>query len=399
MMKRVVTSLCLLIWAASASAQSITSHSGALNHGSSVTLTVTGAGTKSQNTQLIWDPMNGTDGNTNIEGRTPAGTRRWLISVGGGSPEPMLSDDVIRNTPGRTTSVFMQQSGGIPPPTIAVGGGTVGFLNLTAASLPNRQPLGNGPLFFSAWVNYTKATSTNNIKTARYWSVSGADAPGMFWFPNPGNPNDDAIGHNRFYDVKFNQFGDGNWHHTKHLFQWNTQTFVKVYFDNRLVINTNPPGFYDAPGGGFTEGPWGNIAADDQIDSYGWESQGNATGGFSNELYYLSDAFVDAGYNRVELCNAATYTGSNHCEMQPYTAWPANNGGLTITLNRGTFAGNATAYLYLSNAADVQSPGYPVTLGGSGTPTQPTNLRIVPGDAGLLLLGFAGVAAISRRKA
>ena len=303
-MKRVVTFLCLLTWATSAWAQApaITSHSGGLAHGSSVTLTVTGAGTKSQNTQLLWDPMNGTNGSTDVEGRTPPGTRRWLVSVGGGSPEPTLSNAVVRNTPGRTTSVFMQQSGGIPPPTIAVGGGTTGNLSLTAASLPNRQALGNGPLFFSAWINYTKDPNTNNIKTVRYWSRNGGDAPGLFWFANPSNLADDAVGHNRFYDVSVGEFADGNWHQTKHLIQWSTLTYIRAYFDNRLVIDTAPAGQYNAPNGGFTEGPWGNLPTGDEIDSNGWESQGNAAGGGSRERYYLADAFVDAGYNRVELC-------------------------------------------------------------------------------------------------
>jgi hypothetical protein len=363
-----------------------------------VTLTVTGAGTKTQNTQLLWDPMNGTHGNTNIEGRTPAGTRRWLIS---GSTEPSLSNAVVRNTPGRTTSAFMQQSGGIPPPTIAIGGGTTRYLGLTAASLPNRQALGNGPLFFSAWINYTKDPTTNNIKTVRYWDEDGVDAPGLFWWANPSNPNDGAAGLNRYYDVKMGEFGDGRWHQTKHLFQWSTLTFVRVYFDNRLVVDTNPPGHYkaQAPGGGFTEGPWINLPAGDQIDSYGWQSQGNATGGGSHERYYLADAFVDAGYNRVELCNARTYAASNHCEMQPYTAWPNNNGSLTITLNRGTFTGAESAYLYLCNASDICSSGYAVTLGRLATSAAPTN-RFVPGEvARLLLTGLAGIAVLSRRKA
>ena len=126
-----------------------------------------------------------------------------------------------------------------------------------------------------------------------------------------------------------------------------------------------------------------------RIDSYGWQSQGNAAGGGSRERSYLADAFVDAGYNRVELCNARTYAASNHCEVQPYTAWPKNNGSLTITLNQGTFTDAASAYLYLCNANDVCSTGYAVSLSRLGAPTK----GIVPGNlAGLLLAGFAGLA-------
>ena len=399
MKKVLVFTFVIAVAATSAWGQAITSHAGALTHGSSVTLTVSGAGTKTQNTQLLWDPMNGTNGSTDIEGRTPAGTQRWLISVGGGSAEPTLSNAVLRDTPSRATSVFMRQSGGTPPPTIAVGAGLSTNLTLTAASLPNRQSLGTGPLFFSAWVNYTKDPASNNIKTVRYWSTNGGDAPGIFWFPNPSNPpsDDDAVGHNRFYDVGLAEFGDGNWHQTKHLFQWATSlTYIRIYFDNRLVVDTDPPGHYNAPGGGFTEGAWGNLASGDSLDTYGWESQGNASGGGSSESYYASDLYVDKGYNRVELCNASTYAASNHCEMQPYTAWPNNDGSLTITLNRGTFSAAASAYLYLCNASDVCGSGYAVTLGGVGTPAAPTNLRIVPG---LLLAGFAAITLLSRRKA
>jgi hypothetical protein len=288
----------------------------------------------------------------------------------------------------------MRQSGGTPPPAIAVGaGGSQTHLELTAASLPNRQSLGNGPLFFSAWLHYTPASITNNIKLGRYWALEAFNAPGFFWFASGNNPAGD-------HGPTMGALNDGNWHQMKHLFQWNTQTYVRFYFDNVLRVDTNPPGFYNATEAGFTEGEWENLAAGDQIDSYAWESQGNADGGGSNESYYLSDLFVDLGYNRVELCNAATYVVSNHCEMQPYTAWPANNGSLTITLNRGTFGAGASAFLYLCNASDVCSLGYAVTLGGTGTPAKPTNLHVVPGDvAGLLLAGFVSIATLSRRKA
>lgn len=375
-MTRVVAFACLLLCARTVAAQpSISAVSGTLTHGSSVTLTVTNAGTKTQNTQLLWDEMNGTHGTTDIEGRTPAGTQKWLVSTGS-SPEPTLSNAVTRATPNRTTSVFMQQSGGTPPPCIAVGAGTTANLSLTAASAANKQSMGNGPLFFSAWINYTKDDDTANIKTVRYWPEDGADAPGIFWFPNPSNPSDDAVGHNRFYSVTMSEFGDGAWHQIKHLFHWSEETYVRIYFDNELVVDTDPPGFYNAPAGGFTEGAWGNLAAGDQLDSYGWESQGNATGGGTSELYYASDFYVDKGYNRVEVCDAATYAGSDHCEMQPYTAWPADDGSLTITLNRGTFGASATVYLYLIDATDTASAGFEVTLGGAGGGSpRPARLR------------------------
>ena len=88
--------------------------------------------------------------------------------------------------------------------------------------------------------------------------------PGIFSFPNPDSPASGTVGHDRFYDVSISHFGDGNWHQVKHLLQWNTQTYIRVYFDNRLVADTNPPGQYHAPNGGFTEGPWGNLPAGDQ---------------------------------------------------------------------------------------------------------------------------------------
>jgi hypothetical protein len=78
-------------------------------------------------------------------------------------------------------------------------------------------------------------------------------------------------------------------------------------------------------------------------------------------------------------------------------------GSITVNLNRGALAGNATAYVYVTDAArNTNAVGFPVVLGGSGgsgstTPPAPTGLHIVWNFVGVGLLG-ATVFAVGRTR-
>jgi hypothetical protein len=76
--------------------------------------------------------------------------------------------------------------------------------------------------------------------------------------------------------------------------------------------------------------------------------------------------YADNTLSRVEVCNAATKSGSTHCEIQiPTTSWSATS--LQITVNQGSFADGSTAYLYVADSTGAfNSTGFSVTFGAGG---------------------------------
>jgi hypothetical protein len=150
---------------------------------------------------------------------------------------------------------------------------------------------------------------------------------------------------------------------------------IRFSVDNVLYADTDPAGKYKDPfASGVTEGDWLLLPSGDRLGTWCWESQGHAGNPKgTNESWVGADFFIDEGYNRVELCNARTFKASTYCAPQPYTAWPADNGSLVITLNIGTIPANATAYLYLFNASDTPSAGHPVKLGAGAASNRGTD--------------------------
>lgn len=87
--------------------------------------------------------------------------------------------------------------------------------------------------------------------------------------------------------------------------------------------------------------------------------------------WFTDDVYIDTtGPARVEICNAATWAGSTQCEIQPYTAW--SNTSATITVNRGRFGATDSAYLYVVDGSNVASPAYAVTFGDTPEPPAST---------------------------
>jgi hypothetical protein len=79
---------------------------------------------------------------------------------------------------------------------------------------------------------------------------------------------------------------------------------------------------------------------------------------------YFADLYVDTTLARVELCDAATYSGSTVCEPQIPSSWSTTSIGVTV--NSGAIP-DGTGYLYVITTDNVPSAGYSVTVGGCVT--------------------------------
>lgn len=79
---------------------------------------------------------------------------------------------------------------------------------------------------------------------------------------------------------------------------------------------------------------------------------------------WLEDIYVDSTFSRVMIGDASTYAACTHLEMQPPSAW--GSGQVTVTLNIGSFAPNATVYFYaFDSAGSPNTSGFAATLGSS----------------------------------
>jgi len=76
----------------------------------------------------------------------------------------------------------------------------------------------------------------------------------------------------------------------------------------------------------------------------------------------IDDVYIDNTRARVEIGNASTWSGCTHREVQIPTSW--SSGSITATVNQGSFADGASAYLYVVDAEGAASAsGYPITIG------------------------------------
>jgi hypothetical protein len=91
----------------------------------------------------------------------------------------------------------------------------------------------------------------------------------------------------------------------------------------------------------------------------------------------------------VELCDYITWAGSTFCEYQIPSSWADTS--IAVTLNQGSFAADATAYLYVVDATGaVNSTGYQVVFGASGGAQR----IITIGSGGTATLGSGGTVTL-----
>ena len=88
---------------------------------------------------------------------------------------------------------------------------------------------------------------------------------------------------------------------------------------------------------------------------------------------YADDVYLDITRARVELGNASRWVDCTQREIQIPTAWSPTS--MTVTLNKGAFNNFTGLYLYIIDAnGNVNSLGFPLSSGPP--PSPPRNLRI-----------------------
>lgn len=309
----------------------------AFTHGQPFTIAGSGFGTKSTAAPLKWDTFaGGVDGEVVDNG--------WYVTAtSGGFTTPRYATDILRT--GRTRSVKQDFT------TAEKYNCTIGMTGLSTPSL-----------FVSFW-----KYSTFSGGLCRNWKLVACrgGSAGDWELPNGRHDvyPDTSSGHIYLADidgtVRGNNYTDGysatasTWERYEYWVDFGTPGVSDAAFiwwlDGKKMANST--GFLGSASAL-------NLFTNLYVNAY-FARDTNAAASY----HWLSDIFVDATPQRVELSTASTWTEASAMprEVQPATAWDDDE--ITITANHGAF-GAGTAYLYVIGAdgAPISTAGLAVTL-------------------------------------
>lgn len=314
-----VGGLCVslvLLCAGPSLGQTISNVDGQVAHGNTVTIAGLNFGTRTIDTNLIFDTM-----------ETGSFSPRWSNT---GSPGALsINTDNQRSSRSNYNSV-----------TNFVGNQYVEHASFTGGS---PSPSWYCQYWFKLGNDWTWQTAGNlaNVKIFRLWSTGdtpeNVSTATIGWedrvYMSPGIAEQNGI---FFFEEDFKEkWTIGSWH----LFQWEFKDnsalgvadgVYRWWVDGRLAFETtqlltrSAYSPYKRPYGVGWFNSWGDNGTDDNH-------------------FYMDDVYIDNSWGRVELGNAATYSNCTHREIQPPVSWSATQ--VRVTLNQGSFEAGDAAYL------------------------------------------------------
>lgn len=342
----------------------VSSVSGTLSHGSTVTISGSGFGTKPTAAPLKYDDFQ------NLAMNDDLAVNGWRTS---GYHRPRASNQFLRPGTPYTRNAHSFFEANI---SYAQAGDVSNFYltGLTATKY-----------YIDAWhyITTTSGVMPSNIKPWRLHQVN-AGAPNAYWgFAGP-SAGDTGFGRDGTSITDSGYFGSNdngvriplpgsawynNWQHLQIMLDvgtpGSTNGSMIAYINGRLRLNYRSNIRVIAPGyANFPELYLGNyVRSDPHGDTHAyWES-----------------VYVDSSWARVEIGNNANYADCTIRETQIPSSWTGNS--ISVRLNRGGIANLGAAYLFVVDANGNPSAGYRLDGSGGGgsssAPARPTNLRIV----------------------
>ncbi len=318
-------------------AQTITAYTGSFGHGSTLTITGAGFGTKAQAAPATWDNVESGSFNPNwqsthslvvgTESRHAnssfCGTQNFQGSGGNGGNAYFSGDG---NTLG--TKWFCQYWFKLDPNW---DWGTTGYGNM-GANLANIK-------IFRMWnpgsinENFVMATRGYAGPNIQYYAEHVSNPQGGY-FENVNNWTKGV-----WHCIQF-QFGDSS--------VGGNDGNIKVWLDGVQVLND-----VDL----MTRDQFSQLKRPYILGFFNSWSDG----GTDRDDFFIDDAYIDNSWARVEVGNNAVYNSCTHREVQIPTAWSSSS--VTVDVNAGSFVAGDALYLFVVNDQGVPSSGFP--LGGS----------------------------------
>lgn len=345
-----------------AAAPDITSISGTLTHGSAVTITGTGFGTKTPAAPRVW---------TNFENGTM-------------TPTALGTATSWERTSGMSVSTQNQE------------------INSTYNTRGIVNPDGSSPNV-GFIVNYANAANTEGFTKvytfvrryyddATWWSVMAGQFHNYKYFriwTNPVGtttvyPNSYFLVGNTVPVIRFvtegsackagddTDWGPGTttppaqqWLREEYTVSRANGTGVAKQWTNGILIK-NLSNLYTASGL-CSPSPYTDSWISLSIENF-WTLVGPPLGAY----VYFDDIYIDNTWARVMIGDQNTFDASTHREIQIPSAWSGTS--ITITLNQGSFTNFNSTYLYIIDSdGNVNTNGYPLC---PTCPKTPTGLQI-----------------------
>jgi hypothetical protein len=160
-----------------------------------------------------------------------------------------------------------------------------------------------------------------------------------------------------------NQFGVGTWHRVDVLATASTGNLnVTTWMDGAqqwAKTNWGPNLIYSPDGHSFM--------ANERIDAVG--ASRCAAHPTWDGAYNYDDIYFSYTQARVEICSGSTWAAKGTCEIQIPQTWADTTA--VITVNQGAFADSSTNYLYVVDSAGVASNAEEITFGAGAPDTTP----------------------------
>ncbi len=354
---------------------SISSVSGTLSSGQTVTISGSNFGSKSQANPLIWDNFEDGINNATIRNTNPVIGPAWNVWTNG-------TDPVYTSTNNRANSArsaLFDFSGST---------GYTKFLQYYTTA---------DSAYFTFWWRYNKTSNqwSANIKP---WDEFGTGTSGICpsIYSGFGSP---LVG-DGYLRASVTDCGGGTGQQlNSNMFDWlsydspideiqgqwvRMEMYVKQSSAPNVADGIYKMWVHKPDGEGITlDISSNNVITRNTMDEwYQWWLLGayhtmDDRSPLATGQVFGDDVYFDTTQARVELGNAATWSANTRREIQIPSTW--SNGSLSFTANAGVFTAGQTAYLYVVDAnGNVNANGYPVTISGTTTdqtaPTVPTNL-------------------------
>ncbi len=311
------------------SAPGISSISGTISHGSTITITGTRFSTNTSPTPLIWDDFE--LGNTGSIINSSPRIGSWLAD---NRPDPRYSE--TRSFSGKKSLHIAYNTS-----------------QQWSSFVANPLPLSD--YFYQSFKFWFSSPGSGQIKLVQVHGNSGVGdfAPGimigssgatwwMAYISTESGANDLET------RVSFTTIPEpATWHQYE---MWLKRSSSGGAADGTIIVKID----------GITR--FNKVNAVTRENSlYNWEEisfvHGLTNMGQSTDVY-IDDAYLNNSWARVELCDSPTYSACTIKVVQPTSSW--KNDSITATLNKGPFNNINTLYLYVIDNANVaNSNGYP----------------------------------------
>lgn len=309
-------------------APTITSVSGTASQGQTVKISGAGFGSKSQATPLVFDDFEAGSDGQQIQGKSAiAGAWDTGSYAGGVTYATYEGKKVARHQFGNGTynsSLYVD-----PSPTQTV------YLDFWIKGVPAANP-------------------SRNWKTWRFYDSSDAEVGNSVYYCNGGGI--DMAGS---WVWTAEAPPPQTWMHYEVI---QRPGVVRHYRDGKLDLsnsNTSPPTVAQVRIGHY----WGL----DGVSDCGSNPGGNV---------YTDNVYVDNSLARVVIGDASTFEASRKRAVQPATAWSGSE--VTVRFYPTQFTSGQSAYLFVVDANNVPSAGFPITIGktGSVVPNPPSPVSV-----------------------